>query len=236
MHFLAFMPYLIIGFGLVLGQAGLRPAMLVWGVCMIGALSRLAMAITVLVIGQPFSGLLAAASILPFAATLIMTIKDLSYPHINDRATDLESPIASVAALDAQASAVRDMTYPENFKPQVRKAYSNVQPLLLDEPADQVFERVNRILKGQLGWRVTHHDTKNKTIEAEAVTSFLRFVDDVVIQVSDHEGKSRVDMRSKSREGLVDAGKNAKRIEAFLDQIQQGAGADSARKLDHPKS
>ena len=39
----------------------------------------------------------------------------------------------------------------------------------------------------------------------------------LVIRVSDHDDKSRVDMRSKSRDGLlVDAGSNAKRIQAFL--------------------
>jgi len=233
MLFLASVPYLIIGLGLILGQAGLRSAMLVWGICMIGALSGLAMAITILAIGQPFSWMLAAVSALPFAVTLIIVIKDLSYPRINDVATDLENPIAFVAALRAPTNAARDMTYPENFKPQVRKAYPHVQPLILDEPIDQVFERVTHIVTNQLGWRVTRHDTRNRTVEAEAVTSLLRFVDDVIIRVSDHEGKSRVDMRSKSREGLVDAGKNAKRIEMFLEHVQHSEGADSARSLDH---
>ncbi len=233
MLFLAAMPYLIIGFGLVLGQAGLRPAMLVWGICMIGALSGLAMAITILVIGQGSSWMLAAVSTLPLVATLIMVIRDLSYPHLNDVATDLDNPIAFVASLRDPANAERDMTYPENFKPQVRKAYPHVQPLLLDGPTDQVFEKVFHIAKSQPGWRVTHHDTRNMTLEAEAMTSLLRFVDDVIVRISNHKGKARVDMRSKSREGLVDAGKNAKRIEMFLAQVMQGEAADSARSLDH---
>jgi len=230
MHFLVSVPYLIIGFGLVLGQAGLRPALLVWGVCMIGALSGLAVAITILMMGETFSWMLAAVAVLPFAATVMMIIKDLSYPRINDVATDLDNPIVFVAALRAPTNADRDMTYPENFKPQVRKAYPQVQPLILDEPADRAFERVTHTVKSQRGWRVTRHDTKNKTVEAEAMTSLLRFVDDVIVRVSNHEGKSRVDMRSKSREGLVDAGKNAKRIEMFLEQVQR---ADSERSLDH---
>jgi len=233
MHFLALLPYLIIGVGLVLGQAGLRPAMLAWGVCMFGALSGLAVAITILVIGQTFSWMLAAVSIIPVAATLIMVVKDLSYPHINDVATDLDNPIAFVAALRAPTNADRDMTYPETFKPQVRKAYPQIQPLILDELADQVFERVSHIVKNRLGWRVTHHDTRKKTVEAEAMTPLLGFVDDVIVRVSNHEGKSWVDMRSKSREGLVDAGKNAKRIETFLEQVKQSEAGNSARSLDH---
>lgn len=163
MHFLASMPYLIIGFGLVLGQVGLRPAMLVWGVCMIGALSGLAMAITIPVIGQTFSWMLAAVSVLPFFATLIIIIKDLSYPLINDVATDMDYPIAFVAALRAPTNAARDMTYPENFKPQVRKAYPQVQPLILDEPADQVFEKVTQLVKSRLGCRLRCHRQQRAT-------------------------------------------------------------------------
>jgi len=195
---------------------------------MIGALSGLATAITVLVMGPPFSWILAAVSVLPFLVTLGRVIKDLSYPLINDVATDLEAPIAFGAALRAPTNANRDMTYPENFKPQVRKAYPQVQPLILDEPADQVFEKVTQLVKSRHRWRVTLHDTETKTVEAEATTSFLGFMDDLIVQVSNHEGKSRIDMRSKSREGAVDAGKNAKRIEMFLEQVRQGEAADSA--------
>ena len=228
MHILAAMPYLIIGFGLVMGQTGLRPAMLAWGVCMIGALSGLAMAITILMIGQTSSWMLAVVSVLPFAAAFIMIIKDLSYPRINDVATDLDNPLAFVAALHAPPNGNRKMSYPGNFKPRVRKAYPQVRPLILDESPGQVFERVLHIAKTQHGWRSIRSDTANKTVEAEAMTPLLGFVDDVIVRVSNYEGKSRVDMRSRSREGLVDAGKNAKRIEMFLEKIQQGREADNS--------
>lgn len=222
MHFFASVPYLIIGLGLVLGQIGLRPAMLVWGVCMLGALSGLAMAITILAIGPTNSSLLATVSVLPFVATLILAINDLRYPLINDVATDLGNPIAFIMALHASSNTDRDMTYPENFKPRARKAYPHIQPLILDEPVDRIFEKVLQLVKGRHGWRVTFHDAGTKTVEAEAKTSFLGFVDDVIVQVSNHHGKTRIDMRSKSREGAVDAGKNAKRIELLFEQIQQG--------------
>ena len=45
-----------------------------------------------------------------------------------------------------------------------------------------------------------------------------------IIQVSDYEGKARIDMRSKSRDGLVDAGANAKRIQTFFEQLDDTKG------------
>ncbi|WP_298257955.1 DUF1499 domain-containing protein [uncultured Litoreibacter sp.] len=226
MYLLTSAPYLIIGLGLILGKAGLRPALLSWGVCILGGLSGLAVTIAILGMGQPW--VLAVLSFLPFIIVLIMVIKDVSYPLLNDVATDLDTPTAFTAALHAPVNASRDMTYPESFKLKVRNRYPNVRPLILDEPADQAFDRVINLVKSRPNWRITHQDPAAKIIEAEAVTSFLGFVDDVVIQVSPQQGASRVDMRSKSREGAVDAGKNAKRIEKFLKQLRQAGGVQSS--------
>ncbi|GGX61002.1 hypothetical protein GCM10007385_32840 [Tateyamaria omphalii] len=222
MHFAAVLPYLIIGIGLTLGQMGWRPAMRVWGMCMIGALSGLAVAITFVSIEQTPSWYLIALSSSPFVIVLIMVIRDLSYPAINDVATDVDSPVMFEAALGVVENAERDMAYPESFKSKVRKAYPFIQPLKMTEPADQVFDRVVQSANCQRGWRKIHQDRVRKTVEVEATTPFLGFVDDVIIQVSEQGGMTRVDMRSKSREGLVDAGKNAKRIEAFLTDLLRG--------------
>jgi hypothetical protein len=61
-------------------------------------------------------------------------------------------------------------------------------------------------------------------------------IDDFVIHVSDQEGKSRIDMRSKSPDGLVDAGANAKRIQAFLEQLEnsKASGPHDDRNLRGP--
>ncbi len=233
MLFPALLPYLIIGCGLILGRVGLRPAMLAWGVCMIGALSGLVIAVTILVIGPAHSWFLAAVSALPFVTACMMVIKDLRHPRINDVATDLDNPIAFGAALRARANENRDMTYPEHFKSRARSAYPSVRPLILDEPANQVFERVCHLAESQPGWRITRQDNDSKTVEAEATTAQLRFVDDVIVRVTSQGGKSRVDMRSKSREGLVDAGKNAQRIEMFLKQVLRGAAVGSPQSPDY---
>lgn len=148
-----------------------------------------------------------------------MTIKDLSYPRINDIATDLDRPLPFEAALDAQPNAGRDMGFPSRFAPSIRKAYPDVRPLFLDMPAKQVFQRVDSLAQNSSGWRVVKSDPANGTLEAEVATALLRFVDDVVVQVGTEGARTRVDMRSKSREGLIDAGKNAKRIANFLEKL-----------------
>jgi uncharacterized protein (DUF1499 family) len=205
--------------GIVLVLAGVRPAMLAWAACALGVLCGLAVAVAIFVTGQSHLWPFAIIAAAPVAIAVPMVIKDLSYPRINDITTNVENPPAFVAALRARPNAGRDMAYPEHFGPIARRAYPNVRPLLLDEPPEQVFHRAERLAKSQSGWAISHRDTEMRFLEAEATTPLHRFVDDVVIQVSDEDGKARVDMRSKSREGLVDAGKNAQRIESFLGEL-----------------
>jgi uncharacterized protein (DUF1499 family) len=156
---------------------------------------------------------------LPLALAAPIVVHDLSYPPINDVATDVENPLAFAAALEAPANAGRDMTYPERFGPIVREAYPDVRPLVLDEPSEQVFRRVAELAKIQSGWEIKNTDSEKLIVEGEVTSFFLGFIDDFVIRVSEKDGKARIDMRSKSRDGLVDAGANAKRIRNFLAQL-----------------
>jgi uncharacterized protein (DUF1499 family) len=149
-----------------------------------------------------------------------MVINDLRHPRINDVSTNIEDPPSFVAALQATSNIERDMSFPEKNGPIIREAYLNVRPLILDEPLDQAFQRIEALAKIQPGWMITRRDAEARTVEGEATTSIFRFVDDFVIRVSDQEGSARIDMRSKSRDGLVDAGINAKRIQMYLEQLE----------------
>lgn len=219
MQLVAMIPFLLILVGVGLAFARVRPAMLAWAICAAGVLSGVGIAVTLLVFGQPHQWVYAAVAALPFVIAVPMVIKDLSYPRINDVTTNIENPPEFLAALQAKPNLGRDMTYPEHFAPIVKRSYSDVRPLLLDETPEQVFRLMETLAKLQTGWVIRHSDAENFTLEGEVTTSLLRFVDDVAIKLSDHKGKTRVDMRSKSREGLVDAGKNAKRIRSFLERL-----------------
>lgn len=230
MQFAVFLPYLIIASGLALGLARMRPAMRSWGICMIGALSGPVAVAALFAMNQMPPWYLVAVLVAPFAAVLAMVVRDLSYPAINDVTTDIQNPPAFTAALGLPENLGRDMTYPESFKAKARKAYPHLQSLKSNEPADHVFDRVMEAASRQRGWRVYNAEAAARTVEAEAVTPVLGFVDDVVIRVSEQDGITCVDMRSKSREGLVDAGKNAKRITDYFEGLRRSSASYPGRK------
>ena len=57
-------------------------------------------------------------------------------------------------------------------------------------------------------------------IEATATTRLYGFKDDVVIRVTADGDGSRVDVRSVSRVGESDLGKNAKRVREYLARLK----------------
>ena len=73
------------------------------------------------------------------------------------------------------------------------------------------------------GGAVTHQSPEDGTIEAVATTPLFGFQDDVVLRVRPglRDG-SRVDIRSKSRDGRGDIGANAARIRAFVARLEDG--------------
>ena len=223
MRFLAIAPLLLMFAGIGLSRSGALPAMYGWGVVALGALFGLSVSITIFFArvrkGLPHFRVFAIIAALPLTVALPIVIRDLSYPRINDVTTDFENPLAFVVALEAPANAGRDMAYPEHFGPIVRKAYPDVRPLVLDESPEHVYQRVEELAEVQSGWEIKNSDAEKLIVEGEVSTFFFRFVDDFVIRVSDQDGKARVDMRSKSRDGLVDAGANAKRIRNFLAEL-----------------
>jgi uncharacterized protein (DUF1499 family) len=70
-------------------------------------------------------------------------------------------------------------------------------------------------------WVITAEDPAGGTIEAVVTSRLFGFQDDVVIRVRpDGTGASRVDMRSKSRDGKGDLGANASRIRAYVSALE----------------
>ena len=71
-------------------------------------------------------------------------------------------------------------------------------------------------------WTLTLSDDQTGTIRAEAVTRFLKAVDDITISVGlDEDAQTRVDMISQSRVGRGDLGANARRIARYFDRLDR---------------
>jgi len=86
---------------------------------------------------------------------------------------------------------------------------------------------------GLRGWRVMRADDEAGTIQAESRTPVFRFVDDVDVEVGlDANGQTRVDLRSASRVGKADLGRNPRTIGRFLTRLDRALDARPDQILD----
>lgn len=149
-----------------------------------------------------------------------------SYPPIHDISTDTADPPRFVDVLPLRADAANTAEYgrsqgmtPERLAQLQREAYPDIQPLVLDAPPQEVFERALRAVD-ELGWELVAAAPGEGRIEAVDTTFWFRFKDDVVIRLRPENGGTRVDARSVSRVGRGDVGTNARRLREFLAELQ----------------
>jgi len=139
-------------------------------------------------------------------------------PPINDITTDLENPPAFAPASAVAEYVGRDMSYPEVFVPIVRASYPDLGPLTTQDPVDMSYQKALATAES-LGWQISARSVADHTFDAQDTTRLFRFVDDVTVRVGAEGTGSRVDIRSKSRDGRGDMGANAKRIQRFKDAM-----------------
>jgi len=136
-------------------------------------------------------------------------------PPINDISTDTEDP--PVFWFTATPS-----DYPApNAEPQ-GAAYPEIRPLELPLPFDEAFMMALALVEVR-GWEALSSDPAEAQIEAIATSALYGFEDEVAIRVTETDTGTRIDMRSRSRLGQIDRGANARRIEAFLADLETRA-------------
>lgn len=100
------------------------------------------------------------------------------------------------------------------------KAYPDVRSLIESEDPDVMFGKALATAENQ-GWIIVNKDKNAGIIEATDITFWLGFKDDVIIRIRAGEGGgSVVDVRSLSRFGGSDIGKNATRIRAYMRDLK----------------
>jgi uncharacterized protein (DUF1499 family) len=139
-----------------------------------------------------------------------------SYPPINDISTDIEDP-----------PVFWDMPtptdYPGGEKAELqRAAYPDLAPLVLAMPADKAFAAALALVESR-GWEIVAKVPEEGRIEATASSRLFGFKDEVIVRVVAENGGAKVDVRSRSRLGLIDRGVNAKRIRAYLADLKRRA-------------
>jgi uncharacterized protein (DUF1499 family) len=155
-------------------------------------------------------------SVLTLSAVVGLALPSAPFPLINDITTDLADPPQFVKCTELVPNRGRDMSYPPAFAEQQKAGYPALAGRVL--PIEPVFavERVVAALESLPGTTIVDVDAEAGRVEAISTTRVFRFVDDIVVRVRAEGSESRIDMRSKSRDGKGDLGANAARIEGFM--------------------
>lgn len=99
------------------------------------------------------------------------------------------------------------------------KAYPEIRPLILNDSKEVVYGEVLATVKA-MGWEIKRNDLGMGLIDATDTTFWYGFQDDITIRLRASEGGGTiVDVRSLSRVGGSDIGKNAARIREFLERL-----------------
>jgi len=199
------------------------------------ALGTLAIAITLVVIGQIFK--VPGSLKMTYLALIGSLCAGLAYyipetfrppegtPAIHDIATDPYRPLQFEAIAPLRADAANNMDYgvmegitPRQHIDMQLEAYPDIVPQRYDGSVAEVFDRVMAAVDS-LGWEVVLADVDQGRIEATDTTFWFRFKDDVVIELSVDGRETVLQARSTSRVGRSDVGKNAARLRELFSLI-----------------
>ncbi len=142
-------------------------------------------------------------------------------PAINDVTTDTAAPPAFVALAKERGRAV---DYPKaRFAGQQAEAYPDLRSLVIDRGVDEAFELASDAVR-RLKIKVVREEAPAAAggrggIEAVDRTTVFGFYDDVAIRVQGDQRRSQIDIRSASRFGRHDLGRNAERIRHILKEV-----------------
>lgn len=173
--------------------------------------------------------LVVALGFVLYLGNLVRTAK--SVPAIHDVATDLDD-LPQFTQLkvrsdnlekipDEGKAELKALPPEERWKAVHRAHYGDLRTVRLALPPAEAVRRAAALARDR-GWDVAPVDEAAGTVEATETSRFFRFKDDVVVRVRPAPGGgSLIDMRSISRVGGSDVGMNAKRVRAFLADLQR---------------
>ena len=141
-------------------------------------------------------------------------------PELNDVSTDIANPPALVVTLQLRRGASNPPAYPGASAGVLqRAAYPDIAPVILAVPPAEAFKRVDSVAMA-MGWDVVARAPTDGRLEAVATSAWFGFGDDIVVRIRPDGVGSRIDIRSKSRDGDSDLGVNARRIREFIARLK----------------
>lgn len=166
--------------------------------------------------GDAFAGLLYSAPALAVLGLVLYAL--FAYPRLNDVTTDTEDPpefwsieTSAPDTIVAERAELQHEAYPE--------VAARLYPLAIERVYDAALATALR-----RGWQITLEippsgAESTAKIEAIARTLLFAFRDAVAVRIAGMDDGARVDVRSVSMIGEHDLGQNARRVEAFLDEL-----------------
>ena len=164
---------------------------------------------------------------------LLMGIWPLAYlqayrnaPPLNDVTTDFTSPPRFAALAKQRVESQQRPVYPATrFGELQQKSYPDLRTLVIERPVEEAFELVEETARASSGrWWLPMRRPARPPSPARWRRSTRRmimgFTDDVVVRVEGNVNRSRIDVRSASRYGVVDFGQNATRVRRFLAELK----------------
>ena len=168
-------------------------------------------------IGSALASAVLAVAAIAVPLGMMNTAKNV--PPIHDISTDLVNPPEFVAVAPLRADASNPVEYAgAEVAEQQRTAYPDLQTLAYAQSKPELVKASNQAIEN-LGWELVNTDADKGIIEATETTAWFGFKDDVIIRVTDNDSERLVDIRSKSRVGQSDLGKNAARIHSFIEEL-----------------
>jgi uncharacterized protein (DUF1499 family) len=147
----------------------------------------------------------------------------LSLPRLYDVTTDPVSPPAFDRIAQIRQGQANPAHYEGSFGPLQAQAYPDIKPLQVQRPLIDVYSYVRETVKA-LNWKVIDEQapeaTRSGHIEAADRSMIFGFTDDIVIRVTGSQKSAKVDIRSSSRFGQHDLGRNAQRIRRFMTDVK----------------
>jgi uncharacterized protein (DUF1499 family) len=218
-------------------------AIKVFGGAVAGAIAALTIAVAALVSiwkeGNLGAGKATGAlflSLLVLAVPLWSLPNLLNLPRLYEVTTDTASPPAFDRIAKIRQGQTNPVHYDAAFRALQAAAYPDIRPLTVQRPLIEVYSAAREAVKA-LNWKVVDEQSpeiaKTGYIEAIDRTFIFGFIDDVAIRITGSSRSAKIDIRSSSRFGQHDLGRNAKRIRHFMGEVKARlAEVERAEKME----
>ncbi len=162
-------------------------------------------------------------ALLAFTGVLLpvnMMVKSYTSPAIHDISTDVTNPPRFAAIASLRDDTDNPVIYEgSDLTRQQLDAYPEIQTVKLPHPVDDVFTASKQAVAA-LGWTVVHANASSYVVEATTTSLWFGFKDDVIVRLTADNNHTLVDVRSQSRIGNSDLGRNAEHIIKFMEALR----------------